>query len=111
MLVESIRRAGLIEPPDNIFVCSGSSLDASTHEQVFSATGVRFTEMDLFYTYITLHDLFGELIGREAGPGALYLVYGFNRILPRYDRLDLLIPDIASQGIAALYKKNGNREG
>ena len=37
--------------------------------------------------------------------GALYLVYGFNRILPRYDHLQVVIPDLGSEGIAALYRK------
>ncbi len=104
-LVHALRSTGLPEPPDNIFLYHGSSLDEATYDRVFSQTGVRFTDVDLFYTYITLHDLFGDKIGREAKPGALYMVYGFNKILPRYDDLDLVISDAASQAIAAVYRK------
>ena len=66
---------------------------------------VRFEQIDLFYTYITLHDLFGAKVAKEAKDKALYLVYGFSKILPRYQGLEILIPDVASQGIMALYGK------
>jgi hypothetical protein len=59
-----------------------------------------------FYTYITLHEVLAEKITPEAKPGALYLVYGFSRILPRYDHLEVMIPDLGSQGMAALYRKD-----
>ncbi|HYR02842.1 MAG TPA: hypothetical protein VES58_05815, partial [Syntrophobacteria bacterium] len=64
-----------------------------------------FSDMDLFYTYITLHDLFADKISREAKKGALYMIYGFSLILPRYDGLELLVPDLGGQGIVALYGK------
>ncbi len=99
----------LITPPDNIALFKGSSLEESTFRVIRSETGVGFSDIDLFYTYITLHDLFAEKITREARRGALYLVYGFGKVLPRYDGLDLLIPDVASQGIAALYTKKTER--
>ena len=44
-------------------------------------------------------------IAEEGKQKALYLVYGFNRILPRYQGLEILIPDVASQGIVSLYGK------
>lgn len=94
-------------PPDNVHVLAGSSLDASTHESMRLETGCGLADVDLFYTYITLHDVFGDLVGREARAGALYLVYGFSRVLPAYEGLDLLVPDIAGRHIAALYVKNG----
>jgi len=92
-------------PPENIFLFHGNSLESSTYYHIFSKTGIQFADVDLFYTYITLHDLFAEKIAEEAKTGALYLVYGFNKVLPRYHGLETLIPDVASQGIAALYKK------
>jgi hypothetical protein len=98
-------RANLIQPIDNIVLLLGNSLEAATYEQIESTINVRFAEIDIFYTYITLHDLFGAKIAAEAKPKALYLVYGFNKILPRYQGLELLIPDLASQGIVALYGK------
>ena len=100
-----LTRANLPLPPDNIFLLRGDTLDGSTYEKILAATGLRFSDMDLFYTYITLHDLFADKITREAKKGALYMIYGFSRILPRYDGLELLVPDLGAQGIVALYGK------
>jgi hypothetical protein len=102
-----LQRTDLILPPDNIALFRGSSLEASTFEEISDHTAVRFVDIDLFYTYITLHDLFAEKIAKEAKKGALYLVYGFSKILPRYEGLEVLIGDVASQGIVALYEKSG----
>ena len=104
-LEDRLRRAGLPLPADNVRILLGDSLDEATYERFAESCGVRFEDVDLFYTYITLHDLFGEHIAARAREGALYLVYGFNRILPRYDGLELVIPDVAAQGIMALYRK------
>jgi SAM-dependent methyltransferase len=102
-----LRQTDLILPPDNIALFRGSSLEASTFEEISDHTKVRLADIDLFYTYITLHDLFAEKIAKEAKKGALYLVYGFSKILPRYQGLEILIGDVASQGIIALYGKPG----
>lgn len=104
-LDSAIQRADLIAPPSNIALFNGSSLEDTTYQQLFESTGIRYTEIDLFYTYITLHDLFAEKISKEGKEGALYLVYGFNKVLPRYEGLELFAPDVAGQGIAALYIK------
>lgn len=106
-LLPCLEAMGLPRPPDNLFLTPGSSLDDKTYSHIQKCVGCGFGEIDLFYTYITLHDLFGEKIAAEARPGALYLVYGFNRVLPSYDGLELLLPDVAGQGIAALYRKKG----
>jgi hypothetical protein len=45
------------------------------------------------------------MIASSAKKGAHYLVYGFSRVLPRYEGLEVVIPDVASQSIAALYRK------
>jgi SAM-dependent methyltransferase len=104
-LAQELLRSKLLQPIDNIALFQGNSLEAATYEQIDSTINVRFKEIDIFYTYITLHDLFGAKIAAEAKPKALYLVYGFDKILPRYQGLQLLIPDLASQGIIALYGK------
>jgi hypothetical protein len=80
-------------------------LDASVYRRIHQETGLWFEDMDLFYTYITLHDVFAEKICRDAADGALYLVYGFHRVLPSYPGLDVLIPDVGGQQIAALFVK------
>jgi hypothetical protein len=104
-LTHRLQSEDLIQPPDNISFFNGNSLEATTYEHIENTINVRFEEIDLFYTYITLHDLFAAKIAEEAKPKALYLVYGFSKILPRYQGLELLIPDVASQGIVALYGK------
>jgi SAM-dependent methyltransferase len=100
-----LQRANLTLPPDNIFLFQGNSLEPGVYKQIKYTIGARFVDIDLFYTYITLHDLFAEKIAKEAKTGALYMVYGFSKILPRYQGLDTLIADVASQGIVALYGK------
>ena len=102
-----LQRANLTLPPDNISLFQGNSLESATYQRINNRIGVRFADIDLFYTYITLHDLFAEKIAKQAKHGALYMVYGFNKILPRYQGLEILVPDVASQGIVALYGKGG----
>jgi hypothetical protein len=104
-LTRRLRRSNLMSPPNNIFVVHGNSLESAVHRRIKESTGVRFKDIDLFYTYITLHDLFAEKIANEAKEGALYMVYGFSKILPRYPGMKTLVPDVASQGIVALYGK------
>ena len=100
-----IEEADLEPPHDNIHLFQGSSLDASLYQRVHKETGLRFADVGLFYTYITLHDVFAEKISREAEEGALYLIYGFHRVLPSYPGLEVLIPDVGGQQIAALFVK------
>ena len=100
-----IEKASLEPPRDNIHLFQGSSLDDSLYRGVYEETGLRFADTDLFYTYITLHDVFAEKICRDARDGALYLVYGFHKVLPSYAGLEVLIPDVGGQQIAALFVK------
>jgi SAM-dependent methyltransferase len=105
-LSHKLQSANLIQPMDNITLFRGNSLEPATYEQIEKNANVRFEEIDIFYTYITLHDMFAAKIAAEAKAKALYLVYGFSKILPSYQGLELLIPDLASQGIVALYGKS-----
>ena len=104
-LTQRLQSENLLQPPDNISLFNGNSLEVTTYEHIENTTNIRFEDIDLFYTYITLHDLFAAKIADEAKAKAFYLVYGFSKILPRYQGLELLIPDVASQGIVALYGK------
>jgi len=100
-----IQASKLVVPPDNIYLVRGDSLKKEAHEEILNATGLTFKDVDLFYTYSALHDLFGETISKDAKEGAMYMVYGFNKILPVYDGLKLVDKDLGGQGIVALYKK------
>ena len=59
---------------------------------------------DLFYTYLVMHEEFAELIKARGRKGSVFLVYGVDRILPRYEGLRLL-PVSPLKGILAAYRK------
>ena len=92
-------------PPDNIHLFEGDALDPGLHNLIFRNTKVAIEDIDIFYTYLTLHEEISELITREAKPGALFMVYGLERIMPRYEKLDLLTSGEPLQGIIAIYRK------
>ncbi len=104
-LAPILKRFNGTAPPDNIFLFNGSSLEEATFGMIRAETGAGLEDIDLFYTYITLHDIFAELIAEKGHPGAYYLVYGFSKVLPRYESFELVLPDVGSQGIAALFRK------
>ena len=95
----------LLLPQKNIFLFHGDSTDESLHDRIHRETGVRFDQFDLFYTYLTMQEEFAELIARKARPGALFMVYGLEKILPRFTGLHLLTPERPLAGIMALYQK------
>ena len=96
---------GLLSPPKNIFLYHGDSTDESLHDLIHFETEVRFDQFDLFYTYLTMQEEFAELILRKAKPGALFMVYGLEKIIPRFAGLRLLTPERPLDGIIALYQK------
>lgn len=95
----------LLSPFNNIFLYHGDSTDESLHDRIRRETGVRFDRFDVFYTYLTMMEEFAELIVRKAKPGALFMVYGLEKILPRLDGFHLLTPEKPLEGIIALYRK------
>lgn len=104
-LDKDLIRLDLPLPPDNIHLFEGDSLDPHLHEQIFHETGLRIDDIDLFYTYLTMHEEIAVLIVREAKPGALFMVYGLEKIMPRYDGLELVTPLKPLAGILAVYRK------
>lgn len=100
-----LNQAGLDTLPSNISLFAGNILGEDVFHQIFEDTWIRLEEVDLFYTYNAMHYAFAERISTMARRRALYLVYGFNKVLPRYDGFELLIPDVASQEIFTLYSK------
>jgi hypothetical protein len=101
----ALREHHLQRPPHNISLIHGDTLDAGIHEIMTERTGRTFEEFDLFYTYLTMYEEFAELIARKAKRGAVFMIYGLERVLPKLDGLQLLTPGELIQGIIALYQK------
>jgi len=97
---------GLRAPEKNIFLYLGDSMDESLHDRIRRDIGIRFDQFDVFYTYLTMMEEFAELIARKARAGALFMVYGLEKILPRFTGLRLLTPEKPHEGILALYLKD-----
>jgi hypothetical protein len=104
-LLEDMEREELRAPPDNIFLFHGDSTDKRTHQDILRETGLSLSQFDLFYTYLVMHEEFARLIVERAKKGALFMVYGLDRVLPRYEGLSLLSSPSASGGIVAVYQK------
>ncbi len=103
-LKKRLGRTGLLLP-DNVFLFHGDSTDASIHRSVKRETGTGMDQFDLFYTYLIMHEEFAQMLGEKARAGAIFMVYGVDRIMPAYQgfkRLDHLSP---MEGILALYQK------
>lgn len=95
----------LLLPPKNIFLYHGDSMDEPLHDRIHRETGIPFNKFNVFYTYLTMMEEFAELIARKAESGALFMVYGLEKILPRFTGLRLLTPERPLEGIIALYQK------
>ena len=104
-LEATLKEDDLSLPPDNIFLFNGDSLDAAVHETIHEQTGVSFEEFDLFYTYLSMYEEFAELIAQKAKKGSVFMVYGLEKILPKFKGLHLLTPERPIKGTLTLYQK------
>jgi hypothetical protein len=104
-LDEVLEKEGYPLPPRNIFLYHGDTMDPALRDTLRNNAGAPFKAYDLFYTYLTMQEEFAGLIRREAKQGALFMVYGLEKILPRFNGLRLLTPEGPLQGILALYRK------
>ena len=104
-LEKELKEIQLTLPHDNIHLFEGDSLDIATHDRILHKTGVGIENIDLFYTYLTMHEEIAELIATRAKSGALFMVYGLEKIMPRYDGLELITPVEPLEGILAVYRK------
>ena len=91
-------------PPENIRLFQGDAMDSGLHQTIREETGIGIGDFDLFYTYLTMQEEFADLIIRKAKRGAIFMVYGLERILPRWDGMALLT-ERPLEDILALYKK------
>jgi hypothetical protein len=103
-LEDFLKSLGLPLPLDNIYLYHGDSTDPHIHETMKKESGVGFEDFDLFYTYLVMYEEFSELISRKAKQGAVFMVYGMERILPRLVGMQLISPE-PLEGILALYQK------
>ena len=105
-LEKTLKNGGHALPPDNLFLIHGDSMDETVHGAVLEKSGFGFEDFDIFYTYLTMQEEFAHLIAQKAWPGAIFMVYGLEKILPRFEGLELLNPEGSLEGILALYKKS-----
>ena len=104
-LESELKRYNLLLPSDNIFLFRGDSMDAKLHESIARKTGAGFEDFDLYYTYLTMYEEFADLIKRKGKKGAIFMIYGLDRIMPILDGFELLTGDNPIQGILAVYRK------
>jgi len=104
-LDEKLHNEGLSSPHENISLFHGDSTDKTVHETVARETGIGFEDFDLFYTYLIMHEEFAKLIADKARTGSVFMVYGLNKILPRYEGLQHLDRFSPMEGVLALYQK------
>ncbi len=104
-LEKTIKYEGLLQPPDNTFLFHGDSTDSDLHGKIRMGTGLGFEDFDIFYTYLIMYEEFAELIVEKAKTGAIFMVYGLNRIMPGFRGLNLLGRLSPLEGALALYRK------
>lgn len=104
-LETDLKEKNLLFPPDNMALFHGDATDDSLYRHIRGQTGLGFEDFDLFYTYLTMHEEFADVIRKKAKPGAVFMVYGLDRIMPRFPGFRLLTPEKALGGILALYRK------
>ncbi|MBW1944674.1 MAG: hypothetical protein JRJ51_17825 [Deltaproteobacteria bacterium] len=103
-LENNLEKEPLLPLPDNISLFNGDAMDRSLHSTIKEETGIGLEDFDFFYTYLTMQEEFAELIVQRAKKDAIFMVYGLEKILPRWDGMTLLTEQ-PLEGILALYRK------
>ena len=80
-------------------------MDARLQKRLTQSIGLTFRDFDVFYTYLIMQEEFSQLIIHKAKPGALFLVYGLDRIMQQFDGFKLLTTGRSLEGILAIYRK------
>ena len=104
-LEEVLKNKGLLLPQENIFLFHGDATDEDIHRKIAREANTSFEEIDIFYTYLVMHDEFARLIAKKAKKGAIFMVYGLDKILPKYRGLSLLEDISPLEGILGIYRK------
>lgn len=80
-------------------------MDELVYRRITKETGLRFEDFDLFYTYLVMHEEFAELIAEKGKKGSIFLVYGLQNIVPKYQGFRLMEDMSPLKGILAIYQK------
>ena len=104
-LVGTLKGAGMTPPNENIYLFQGDATDEAVHDQIFQETGLELSEFDFFYTYLIMHEEFAKMLAEKAKKGAIYMVYGLHKIMPRYPGFRLMKELSPMEGVLALYEK------
>ena len=104
-LENALQQEGLLSPPLNIFLFHGDSTDKTLHDSITRKVDMGIESFDLFYTYLIMHEEFAEMLAERAKRGSIFMVYGLNRILPRYPGFRLLQNLSPMERILALYQR------
>ena len=104
-LGEVLKDDSFLPHPENIFLFHGDAMDELVYRRITKETGLRFEDFDLYYTYLVMHEEFAELIAEKGKKGSIFLVYGLQKILPKYKGFRLLEDMSPLEGILAIYQK------
>ncbi len=104
-LVETLKAVGLALPNENVFLFHGDATDETVHDRIVQEADLGLADFDLFYTYLIMHEEFAQMLAEKAKKGAIYMVYGLHKILPRYPGFRLLKALSPMEGVLALYEK------
>ncbi|MEJ2025310.1 MAG: hypothetical protein P8Y00_09915 [Deltaproteobacteria bacterium] len=104
-LEQALDEQKLPPPRENIHLFNGDSLDHRVHQEIEARTGLALEDFSLFYTYLIMHEEFAAMIAERAARGALFLLYGVDRIMPRYEGLCLRDDVSPVRGILGVYEK------
>ena len=100
-----LKEEDLLIPPGNMYFHRGDSTKDVTFQAVYDITGIRFSDVDIFFTHMTLHHLFGEKIAKEAKKGAYFMFHGISKVLPTYQGLQPIKNEGILEGMVTIYRK------
>ena len=104
-LLGTLKGAGMTQPNENIHLFHGDATDEAVHEQIFQETTLALSDFDFFYTYLIMHEEFAHMLAEKAKKGAIYMVYGLHKIMPRYPGFRLMKELSPMEEVLALYEK------
>ncbi len=104
-LAETLKASGMLFPSENVHLFHGDATDEAVHGRIVQETGLNLADFDFFYTYLIMHEEFAHMLARKAKKGAIYMVYGLHKIMPRYSGFRLMKELSPMEGVLALYEK------